>query len=69
VVPVAALGKVAGDSLTLEAMISHLDGEPLIRRRLTGPVAQAVSLGTRLAEDLLDLGGREILANLRPRSL
>jgi len=65
VVPVAALGRVDGDLLTLEALISDLDGRGLIRRRLTGPGQEAAALGSRLAQELLDLGGREILAALR----
>jgi len=65
VVPVAALGRVEGASLTLEALISGLDGRTLIRRRLTGPREEAASLGKGLAQQLLDLGGREILAELR----
>jgi hydroxymethylbilane synthase len=66
-VPVAALGRVAGDSLVLEALISDLEGRLLLRDRRTGPVAVAAGLGTSLAEDLLAQGGREILAELYGR--
>jgi hydroxymethylbilane synthase len=69
VVPVAALGKVEGDLVTLDALISDLEGKRLLRRSLTGPVGQATSLGTLLAEELLNLGGREILAELRAHPL
>jgi hydroxymethylbilane synthase len=66
-VPVAALGRVAGDSLHLEALISDLEGRRLLRDRRTGPVAAAAGLGTSLAEDLLAQGGGEILAELYGR--
>jgi hydroxymethylbilane synthase len=69
VVPVAALGRVAGETLTLEALISDLDGRGLIRRRRTGPGEAAASLGSSLAAELLDLGGRKILAELRAHPL
>jgi hydroxymethylbilane synthase len=68
-VPVAALGTVAGDTLHLEALISDLDGRRLLRDRLSAPVAEAAGLGTRLAESLLAQGGREILAELSGRLL
>ena len=64
VVPVAALGKVEGEALTLEALISDLDGRHYLRERLSGRVDEAQSMGTALANRLLDLGGREILAEL-----
>ncbi|MFZ2089697.1 MAG: hydroxymethylbilane synthase [Desulfobaccales bacterium] len=61
-VPVAALGRLAEDgSLTLEALISDLEGKRLLQDRLTGLPEEARSMGLRLAEMLLDRGGREIL--------
>jgi hydroxymethylbilane synthase len=69
VVPVAALGRVAGDSLHLEAMISDLEGRRLLREGRTGPVTAAAELGTRLAESLLAQGGGEILAALYGRTI
>jgi hydroxymethylbilane synthase len=68
-VPVAALGRVQGDSLHLEAMISDLEGRRLLREGRTGPVAAAAELGTRLAESLLAQGGGEILAALDGRQV
>jgi hydroxymethylbilane synthase len=71
VVPVAALGRVEGDTLHLEALISDLEGRRLLREKRSAPVAEAERLGTQMAESLLAQGGREILAALygRPVSL
>jgi len=69
VVPVAARGRVEGDVLHLEALISDLEGRRVLRDRRTGPVAEAAALGTRMADDLLARGGREILAELYGRPL
>jgi len=69
VVPVAALGWVVGDALHLEALISDLNGRRLLRDRLCAPAAEAVALGTRLAETLLAQGGRQILGELYGRPL
>ena len=63
-VPAAALGRVAGGSLTLEALISDLEGKRYLRDRACGREDHAWSLGTELADRLLSLGGREILAAL-----
>jgi hydroxymethylbilane synthase len=63
-VPVAALGKVEGEALILEALISDLDGKRYLRERLSGPGDEAQSMGTALANRLLDRGGRKILAEL-----
>jgi hydroxymethylbilane synthase len=68
-VPVAALGTLNGERLTLEALISDLDGRTLIRERASGPAAAAASLGRGLAERLLDRGGREILSEIYGRPL
>jgi hydroxymethylbilane synthase len=69
VVPVAARGRVEGDILHLEAMISDLEGVRLLREARTGPAAAAADLGSSLAEDLLARGGREILSELYGRPL
>jgi hydroxymethylbilane synthase len=68
-VPVAALGRVAGDSLTVAALISDLQGQRLLKDSLTGPLEEAESLGWRLAERLLARGGREILTEIYGRPL
>jgi hydroxymethylbilane synthase len=69
VVPVAALGRVQGDSLNLEALISDLEGRRLLRDSRRGPVTEAARLGTTLAESLLAQGGREILSELYGRPI
>jgi hydroxymethylbilane synthase len=67
VVPVAALGRVEGNGLHLEALISDLDGRRLLRDSVRGPVNETARLGKSLAESLLAQGGREILSELYGR--
>jgi hydroxymethylbilane synthase len=69
VVPVAALGRVTGESLQIEALISDLEGRRLLRDSRQGAVADAARLGTMLGDDLLAQGGREILSELYGRPL
>ncbi|MBM4273496.1 MAG: hydroxymethylbilane synthase [Deltaproteobacteria bacterium] len=66
-VPVAALGQVAGDALTFTALISDLEGKNLIKDTLHGAPEEAASLGARLADMLLNRGGREILSEIYGR--
>jgi hydroxymethylbilane synthase len=63
-VPVAAHGRVEGDSLRLTALISDLEGRRFLKHDLKGPVADAAFMGGHLADYLLERGGREILAEL-----
>jgi hydroxymethylbilane synthase len=58
--PVGAMAEVAegddGDEVFLRGLVAALDGSDAVRLSATGPVADAVGVGTRLAAELLDLG-------------
>ena len=60
-VPIGAHGTVAGGQLTITGLIASVDGKEILKKSLSGPVANAASLGVTLAEELLNLGGRTIL--------
>lgn len=64
VVPVGALARVSGETLTLDAFIGLPDGSRLVRERESGTCAQAERLGQSLGTRLLACGGREILEQL-----
>lgn len=66
-VPIGAYGVLQGDSLVLDGMVASVDGKRLIRETLTGPSSEAQVLGTRLAERILDRGGRDILNDIYGR--
>ena len=63
-VPIGAHATIAGDRLTLDALISRLDGRGVVRERIEGPVSDARDLGLQLAERLLSQGGDEILKEI-----
>ncbi len=67
-VPIAARGELKKGTLTLYGLIADLDGKRLYRSKLTGKPKEAEQLGRRLAEILLERGGRAILDDIR-RSL
>jgi hydroxymethylbilane synthase len=62
--PVGAFAKITGENMKICAFISDLEGKNFISRRLTGPTADADNLAEKIANDLLDSGGREILEKL-----
>jgi hydroxymethylbilane synthase len=59
--PVAAYGKRSGDQIRIQALIGSLNGRVMIRDEIRGPLRDAESLGTRLAEMLLTRGGQVLL--------
>ncbi|MFL5802076.1 MAG: hydroxymethylbilane synthase [Roseiflexaceae bacterium] len=59
-VPIGAYARRDGDTLVLAGMIGALDGR-LVRGELSGPADQPAALGTRLADELLERGGRALL--------
>jgi len=64
-VPIGAFCKVTGDdSLQLTGLIAAVDGSRMLKRIRTGTWAEAESIGIQLANELLELGGREILAEV-----
>lgn len=60
-VPIGAHASVAGGQLRLLGVVASPDGARIVRREASGPVADAVSLGSELGNELLAGGGAEIL--------
>ncbi|MDQ6960738.1 MAG: hydroxymethylbilane synthase [Mariprofundaceae bacterium] len=63
-VPIAGHATLDGDTLHMQGLVGEVDGSQLIRRQASGPRSTAIVLGTALADEVLDAGGREILARL-----
>ncbi|MBQ1511172.1 MAG: hydroxymethylbilane synthase [Selenomonadaceae bacterium] len=63
-VPVGVHATAEGDALAVEAVIASLDGKRLYRDVRKGSCEEAETIGTALAERLLDAGGWEILHEL-----
>lgn len=64
-VPVGVYATIEKDGdLSVEAVIASLDGKRIYRDNFQGNREEAESLGERLAETLLEAGGREILKEL-----
>ncbi|HNP62009.1 MAG TPA: hydroxymethylbilane synthase [Nitrospirales bacterium] len=63
-VPIAGYATIHGDTLTLVGLVASLDGKRYIRQVLSGPNGEAASIGTRVAEQLLDGGAKPILQEI-----
>jgi hydroxymethylbilane synthase len=63
-VPIAGYATLQGDTLTLDGLVASLDGKRYIRQALSGPAGEAGSIGTRLAEQLLESGAQPILQEI-----
>jgi hydroxymethylbilane synthase len=64
-VPIGALATVDGDSLSLDGMVSSLDGSVMYREVVRGKVGDADEIGTRLAEKAIERGADKVLEDVR----
>lgn len=64
-VPIGAFAEVVNKKLSLTAIVANLDGSRVLRAQGEAPIEQARELGTHVAEQLLALGGRQILDQVR----
>ena len=62
--PVGAFARVTGDDIEIYAFISDLAGKIFLTRRIKGPAAEANKLARKLANELLEVGGKRILQEL-----
>jgi hydroxymethylbilane synthase len=60
-VPLAGQARVQGDRLVLTGLIADLEGKIIFKDHREGPIYDPDGLGTALADQLLGLGGREVL--------
>jgi hydroxymethylbilane synthase len=59
--PLACYARLEGETLVVDGMVGSLDGSEILRDRLSGPRADAASLGRALAEKLLARGADRLL--------
>ena len=63
--PVGAFAQIAGDDMEIHAFISDLEGKNFISRQISGPADDADKLADKIANELLNAGGRKILQSLK----
>ncbi len=63
-IPVACFGKIEEDQVVLTAIVASEDGQEVIKERIASPAGDVIENGRKLAEQLLENGGKRILENL-----
>ena len=63
-VPIGARARVAGEQISMIGVVASPDGKNLCRSEIFGSVEEAAALGRRLAEQLLERGAGQLLANI-----
>jgi len=64
-IPVGAYARVQNEKLLLNAMIADLAGTKLLRTQAQGSTESPEELGRQVAQKLLEMGGRQILTQIR----
>ena len=64
-IPVFALAQLSKGILQINGGIVSLDGKERISLEVFGPMEQAEELGEQLAREVLDAGGKKILADIK----
>lgn len=63
-VPIAGYAELEGGELTLRALVASVDGTRMLRAEGRAPREQGAQLGQSVADDLLEQGAGEILAEV-----
>lgn len=66
--PVAAYAQVHHGEVTLQGLVSNPSGTQIIRSRLSGTPDHAESIGTRVAEELIQQGAERLLSAFKSPS-
>lgn len=62
--PIGAHARVENNEITIHGFVSSLDGAEFIEISASGNIEDAEFLGSRLAEDILNLGARRLLETM-----
>jgi len=64
-VPLGVYSHIDGGTITTDAILCDLDGNNYVKRSVTSSIAEAKTSAQKLARELLDNGGRQILDHIR----
>ena len=59
--PIAAFGKLEGQQLSLEGLVAAPNGASVCRDKVRGEITEAEELGKRLADMIMEKGGKKLL--------
>lgn len=64
-IPIGCLGELKDGELTIRGVVASLDGKELLRKEIKGKLEDSELLGKELAQNLLHLGAKDILDQVR----
>ena len=64
-IPAFGLAKLHEETLTLKVGLASLDGSKILKKVISGSVAEAEAMGKAAGQYILEHGGREMLAEIR----
>ena len=64
-VPVGCYTSLTGDEIKITGFVASLDGKQYIKQELSGNIINAEEIGTKLANQIISLGGKQILNAIR----
>jgi len=64
-IPIGVYSEINAGNISMDAMISDLEGKKYVKRSTTAPLDQALTAGEQLAQELLAAGGQNILDQIR----
>lgn len=64
-IPLGVYSEISGDNMTIDAVISDVDGQKYVKRSIAGQIKKANAYAEQLAQELLQAGGKEILDEIR----
>ncbi|MCG8700206.1 MAG: hydroxymethylbilane synthase [Bacteroidales bacterium] len=66
-VPAGCFTQITGSEIKFKAFISSIDGKNYLTHTVNGPIDQSEQLGCELGKYLLQIGGKEILNEIRAK--
>jgi hydroxymethylbilane synthase len=64
-VPIGSFATLDGDQITLTGLVASLDGKTMYKKELTDIKTNAITLGRRLGDELIELGADRIMQEIK----
>jgi hydroxymethylbilane synthase len=66
-VPIGSFATLDGDQITLTGLVASLDGKTMYKKELTDLKTNAISLGRKLGNELIELGADSIMQEIKSK--
>ena len=64
-VPIGSFATLYGDQITLRGLVASLDGKTMYKKELTDLKTNAVALGRRMGDELIEMGADRIMQEIK----